>query len=228
MFEPKTSYNPGIEKDFHATFFGKVMMFFGLAVLASAAGTYTAMTYFMEYFTAMPWLMFAAFAVELIIIFTSRMWSQKAPLNRFLFAAFAFITGVTIAPLIGIVAATPAGMMIVTKALVATALVFTATATIGWTTKKDLSGMRGFLTAALIGMIVVSIFGIFMPWGSTFELGFSALGVMVFSGYIIYDFQQLKHYPEDRYIDAALNLYLDIFNLFIYILRLILAFQNRD
>jgi len=50
---------------------------------------------------------------------------------------------------------------------------------------------------------------------------------VLFSAFTMYDFQKLKHYPEDRYIEAALNLYLDIFNLFLYILRLIMALNRR-
>jgi len=210
------------------TFFGKVMTFFALAIFVSIAGMYTTMTYFMDFFMSFPWMMYVLFAVELGIIFTSRKWSKKRPLNRFLFAAFAFITGITIAPLIVLVMATPGGVGMLTKALLATGFMFTATALLGWTTKWDLSGLRGFLVMGLVGMIVISIIGIFLPWGNTFELVFSGAGILLFSGFTMYDFQKIKKFPEDRYIDAALMLYLDIFNLFIFILRFILAFSGRD
>ncbi len=209
------------------TFFGKVMAFFALAVLSSAAGVYVTMTYFIEYFVQTPALIYLFFAIELAIIFTSRLWSKKAPLNRFLFALFTFITGVTIAPLISVLLASAAGTTILTQALLATALMFGATAIFGYTTKVDLSGLRGFLFMGLIGMIIVGIIGIFIPWGSTTEMIYSGIGVLLFAGFTMYDFQKLKQYPQDRYIDAALALYLDIFNLFLFILRLIMAL-NRD
>ena len=229
MFDNKTpnpysaSHKVGIEP----TFFGKVMTFFGLAVLMSVVGVYVTNAYFMNIFYNAPWIMYALFAVELGLVFTSRMWSKKNPINKVLFALFAFITGVTIAPLIGIVVQSPEGVAILTKALLATGFMFGATAIIGWTTQKDLSGMRGFLIMALVGMIVVGVIGIFVPWGNTFEIIFSGIGVVLFSAFTMYDFQKLKHYPEDRYIEAALNLYLDIFNLFLYILRLIMALNRR-
>ena len=182
--------------------------------------------YFIEYFIQAPWLMWAAFALELVIIFTARLWSTKTPINRLLFAFFAFLTGVTVAPLVGVVAATPGGLPILIKAFLAAAFTFGATALVGWTTKKDLSGLGGFLFVALIAIIITSVVGIFLPWGSTFEMVFSGIGIVIFSAYTMYDFQKLKHYPEDRYIDAALNLYLDFFNLFIFILRFMLA--SRD
>lgn len=226
MFENNnhlSSVRTGIEP----TFFGKVMTFFALAILSSAAGMYVTTTYWMDYFYQQPALIYVVMIVELAIVFTSRMWSTKIPLNRFLFVLFTFITGVTAAPLIGVLAHTPEGVGILTKALLATGLMFTATAAFGWTTKIDLSGLRGFLMIGLIGMIVVGLIGIFIPWSNTSEMIYSGVGVLLFTGFISYDFQKIKQYPEDRYIDAALILYLDIFNLFMYILRLILSMNRR-
>ncbi len=228
MFEnqDKNMYTATAKTGIEPTFYGKVMTFFALAIFMSAAGTYVTAQYFMEYFVNSPGLMYLLFAVELGIVFTSRMWSTKIPLNRFLFALFAFITGVTIAPLIVVLAASPAGLAILTKALLATGFMFTASALFGYTTHIDLSGMRGFLLTTLIGMIIVGVIGIFLPWGSTMELVYSGIGILLFSAFTAYNMQSLKRYPEDRYIDAALSLYLDIFNLFLFILRFMMA--SRD
>ena len=219
--------NVAVRTKMEPTFFGKVMTFFALAVLCSAAGVYVTMHYFMQYFIQTPQLIYVLFVVELIMIFTSRLWSKKIPLNCVMFAAFTFITGVTIAPLIAVLAASSAGSTILMQALLATGLMFTATAIIGWTTHYDLSGMRGFLFMTLIGMIIVGVIGIFIPWGSTMEIVYSGIGVILFAGYTMYDIQRLKQYPEDMYIEAALALYLDIFNLFLYILRLIMSLNRR-
>jgi FtsH-binding integral membrane protein len=118
------------------------------------------------------------------------------------------------------------GVTLIIKALVATTAMFSATALFGWVTQKDLSGLRGFLMISLIGIIVVSIIGIFIPWGNNFEMIFAGFGVILFSGYTMYDIQQIKSSPGLSPIDAALRLYLDIFNLFIFILRLMGAFAR--
>ncbi|MCK9185924.1 Bax inhibitor-1/YccA family protein [Candidatus Gracilibacteria bacterium] len=223
----KSPYQAYSSAKLSPTFFGKVMMFFTFAIISSVLGIFVATIFLREYFITMPWIMYAFFAAELILVFTSRVWSTKVPLNRFLFALFAFITGITVAPLIAIVAASTAGVAILTKALIITAFVFTAVAILGYTTKMDLSGMRMFLFMGLIGMIITGIVGIFLPWGNTFEMIYSGIGVLLFAGFTAYDFQKIKMYPEDRYIDAALALYLDIFNLFIYILRLLMSLNRR-
>jgi len=228
MFENnnKNMYSATAKTGIEPTFYGKVMTFFALAIFMSAAGTYVTATYFMQYFVNSPGLMYLLFAVELGIVFTSRTWSTKIPLNRFLFALFAFITGVTVAPLIAVLLTSPGGTAVLVKALVATGFMFSASALFGSTTHMDLSGMRGFLLTTLIGMIVVAVLGIFFPWGNTMELVYSGIGILLFSAFTAYNMQNLKRYPEDRYIDAALSLYLDIFNMFIFILRFMMA--SRD
>ena len=55
---------------------------------------------------------------------------------------------------------------------------------------------------------------------------YSGIGVLIFTGFAMYDFQKIKQFPEDRYIDAAMHLYLDIFNLFIFILRLLMSMRD--
>ncbi|MFA5947766.1 MAG: Bax inhibitor-1/YccA family protein [Candidatus Gracilibacteria bacterium] len=227
MNQDNNMYSSTAKVGLYPTFFGKVMSFFGLAVLSSAAGVYITTHYFIQYFAQTPALMYVFFAVELILIFTSRIWSLSSPLNRILFVLFTFITGVTIAPLIAILAQSAEGAAMLSKALIATACMFGATALFGYTTSYNLSGLRGFLLMSLIGMIIVGIIGIFIPWGNGMEMVYSGFGVIIFSGFTMYDFQKLKNYPQDRYIEAALSLYLDIFNLFLYILRLIMSFNRR-
>lgn len=204
-----------------SSFLSKVLFFFGLAVAISAAGTFTGFQYLGPLFLQNPNLMWVFFAIELVLVISARWWSTKRPLNYLLFAAFSFITGVTIVPLLASIIIEFGGPGIIIKAFLATTLTFTAAAIIGATSQRSFSGLGGFLTIALVGMIIVSLVGIFVPWSNTFEMIFSGIGVLIFTGYTLYDVQKLKHYPTDRYIDAALQLYLDIFNLFLYILRLI-------
>ncbi len=209
-------------KSYTVTFFGKVMIFFALALAMSIIGIYIMLTFVFATASFSMGMFYGLFIIELGIILTSRLWSQKRVLGKVMFAVFALISGMTAAPIIAMVAA-ESGMMIVVRALAATVLTFGAAAIFGWTTKVNLIGMRGFLMMSLIGMIITGIIGIFIPWGNTMELIYSWFGVILFAGYTMYDIQKLKRYPENMFIEAALQLYLDIFNLFLYILRAISA-----
>ena len=222
MYEQETT----VQTSFGPTFMSKVFFFFGLAIAASAAGAYVGMNYLAQTFLASPGLIYVLLIAELILIFTSGFWSKKAPLSYILFTTFAVLTGLTLVPILSYLTASAAGTSILIKAFTATALMFGGCAIFGYTTHYNLQGLRGFLFMALLGLIIVGVIGIFLPWSNTFEMIYAGIGVIIFSGYTMYDVQRLKHYPQDAYIDAAIQLYLDIFNLFLFILRLLSSQRN--
>lgn len=200
-------------------FINKVFAYFGLAVLMSALGA----------FYAPAFLPKSAYGIviilELILIFTSRMWSQRRPLNLILFSFFALLSGISIVPLLAYAQAV-GGAQIIAKALFASTGMFVGAAIYGQTTHRNLTGLRGFLMISLIGLIIVGILQIFF-FSALVELISSGIGVIVFSGFIVYEMQMLKQYPENMAIEAALSLYLSFFNLFTSILRFMLAL-SRD
>ena len=82
------------------------------------------------------------------------------------------------------------------------------------------------LFVVLLVQLGFSLFGIFTP--SWLEIGISGLGVLLFTGAAVVDFYVLpRTYQDDQYLSAALSMYLTYINLFIFILRLLIAF-NRD
>ena len=91
-------------------------------------------------------------------------------------------------------------------------------------TKKDYTGLGNFLFTALIVLIVASILEIFFPI-PLLRLLVIYFSLMIFSIYLIYDVQLVigdrrKKFSEDDYILAALNIYLDIVNIFLELLRI--------
>uniref|UniRef100_A0A1L8DK42 Putative n-methyl-d-aspartate receptor glutamate-binding subunit n=1 Tax=Nyssomyia neivai TaxID=330878 RepID=A0A1L8DK42_9DIPT len=98
-------------------------------------------------------------------------------------------------------------------------------------TRWDFTVMGGVLFVAVIILMIFGIIAIFIP-GKTMTLIYASLGALIFSVYLIYDTQLMmggKHkysISPEEYIFAALNLYLDIVNIFMYILAIIGA--SRD
>jgi len=95
-----------------------------------------------------------------------------------------------------------------------------------FTTKIDFTGMGGYLLAGLIGLFFSSLFFCFIPMKTAMVMR-AGLGATLFSFYIVYDTQLImggqhkKHqFSIDEYVWAALNIYLDIINLFIKVLQL--------
>ncbi len=116
-----------------------------------------------------------------------------------------------------------------------TAGTFAAMAVIGYTTKKDLSGMGKFLLMGLVGIIIATLVNLFFVKSAGFDLLLSYAGVLIFVGLTAYDSQKIKEMCRSvEYADAsaqklallgALTLYLDFINLFLYLLRI---FGRRD
>ncbi|CAD5980607.1 Bax inhibitor-1/YccA family protein [Planktothrix agardhii] len=82
------------------------------------------------------------------------------------------------------------------------------------------------LFVVILAQFVLGFFGIIAP--SWLEIGISGLGVLLFVGAAVVDFYLLpRAYTDKQYLSAALSMYLTYINLFIFILRLLIAF-NRD
>jgi uncharacterized protein len=110
-----------------------------------------------------------------------------------------------------------------------TASAFGVLSLVGYTTKKDLTGLGSFLIMGLWGLVIAMLVGMFWhPAGFSFII--SVLGVLIFAGLIAYDTQRLKmtYYQLGGDTAAmgvatsygALNLYLNFINLFQFLLAL--------
>lgn len=161
----------------------------------------------------------------LVVIFFRR---KKAISYTFLYA-FTFISGITLYPIVAYYAAT-AGANVVMMAFGTTTVVFTGVGVYAAKSKRNFSFLGGFLLAALLALVAISIFNIFIPLSSTGMLAYSFIGVLVFSGYVLFDISRMKHYgvSAEEVPLMALNLYLDFVNLFISILRIFGILSSKD
>lgn len=163
----------------------------------------------------------------LMLIFAFFLRRKKAISYTFLYS-FTFISGLTTFPIINHYV-TAIGPQVILTAFIATTLIFAAIAIYATKTKKNFSFLGGFLAAALLALIIVAIINIFLPLNDTGMTIYSFIGILVFSGYVLFDFNRMKHYgiPSHAVPTMALNLYLDFINLFINILRLIGILKDR-
>eukprot|EP00933_Yihiella_yeosuensis_P005970 TRINITY_DN110590_c0_g1_i1.p1 TRINITY_DN110590_c0_g1~~TRINITY_DN110590_c0_g1_i1.p1 ORF type:complete len:295 (+),score=23.56 TRINITY_DN110590_c0_g1_i1:96-887(+) len=118
-------------------------------------------------------------------------------------------------------------------ALGVTAFVFLGLSAYATFTKTDFTGMGPYLCAVLLSFVgvqavlgLMQMFGAVMP--SWVHTAIACGGVVLFSCYIVYDTQMIvggahkqASFTVDDYAMAALTLYLDIINLFLYILQLV-------
>ena len=75
-------------------------------------------------------------------------------------------------------------------------------------------------------LLVASIANIFFAMPAM-SLTISAIAVMLFSAYILYDVSNIVNGGETNYVIATLQIYLDIYNLFVNLLNLLMAFSGE-
>lgn len=150
---------------------------------------------------------------------------------QLLFYTFATVMGLSISSIFLVFT----GESIVQVFLI-TSIAFAGLSLVGYTTKKDLSGMGAFLIMGLIGLIVASIVNIFLA-SSAMAFAISVIGVLIFAGLTAYDTQRIKneyiqhaHMGDQEWlaksaIMGALSLYLDFINMFMMLLQLL---GNRE
>ena len=123
----------------------------------------------------------------------------------------------------------------VVMAVAITALVVGGLVGYAMTTKTDFTGAGPYLFSALWMLVLYGLIVSFFPPLRTLNLAYSAIGVVLFSFYLIYDVQLIvggKHnkfrFCVDDAVFASLNVYLDIINLFIRILHIVSQMRNRN
>ena len=120
----------------------------------------------------------------------------------------------------------------VATAFLSAAAMFGGAALYGYTTKRSLTGIGGFASMAVIGLVVAIVVNMFIPSGPLGML-ISIAGVIIFTVLTAYDVQRIASGQlvaalgsvEKAAVIGALNLYLDFVNIFLFLLRL---FGDRD
>lgn len=172
----------------------------------------------------------AVVEVVLVMVLASRIHKMSVGSARALFFLYAAVNGIVFSSYLWLF-----DLGDVLMAFASASLYFGAMAAYGYMTKRDLTNWRTPLLFGLISLLVVSVVGIFFMNGTS--LLFSVLGIVVFSCYTAYDTQKIKsayfafagnqEMAQKASIFAALQLYLDFINLFLYLLR-IFARSNSD
>ena len=139
---------------------------------------------------------------------------------------FTFVAGFFLGPILQVALHLKNGAQLVGMAAGGTGIIFFSLATIATVTKKDFSFMGKFLFIGLILLIVASLANLFFQVPAL-SLTISAIAVLIFSAYILYDVSRIVHGGETNYVMATLGLFLSIYNLFINLLSLLMAFSGE-
>lgn len=180
-----------------------------------------------------PMVLFGLIIGELALVFflIARVHRIQATTATAIFVFYAALNGVVLS-LIFLVYTRAS----ITSTFFVCAATFVACSIYGYTTKRDLTSVGGFMAMGLIGIIIASVVNIFIK-SSAMSMIISYVGVLVFVGLTAYDTQKLKEMALTQPADVgaaavrkgaimgALTLYLDFINLFLFLLRIL---GNRE
>ena len=199
----------------------------GLAITGFLA-YYVAHSSFAAVLKNSPGLLLVLIIAELALVFSlaARVQKMKASTATSLFVGYAALNGVTLSGIFHVYTDSA-----ITSTFFICAATFLACSVYGMTTKRDLTGVGGFMTMGLIGIIIASLVNMFLNIQGLSVI-ISYIGVIVFIGLTAYDTQKLKHMALSQpanvssgvvrkgAIMGALALYLDFINLFLFLLRI--------
>ena len=153
--------------------------------------------------------------------------TKNSSMGVVLLLAFTFFMGLMLGPLLRVALGYSNGGTLIAIAAGGTGAVFFVLAGVASNTKRDFGNLGKFLFIGVILMIIASIANIFLHM-PILQLALSAIGVLIFSGFLLFDINRIVRGGETNYITATLAVYLDIYNLFVNLLQLLMAFAGGD
>jgi len=162
------------------------------------------------------WMLFPAFILSFGLLIGLHVKRKEHPTNLILLAAFTVVEAYTVGVLV-----TFFDQLVVLQAFLLTGLVVCGLTAFTFQTKRDFSNMGAMLYTGLLLLIGGGFIQLFVG-GEVTQTALAVGGALLFSMFIVFDTQMImtRVCPEE-YIMATIQLYLDIINLFIEILKIL-------
>jgi len=198
----------------------------GLSMLPTVAGALLGIQFRFSFLAGSPFLAFLLF----LGIAWGFMWGIERTKNSgagvLLLLGFTFFMGLMLSPLLRHALGFANGGSLIAMAAGGTGAIFFALAGVAASTRRDFSRIGTFLFAGVILLLLASAANIFLQIPAL-ALAVSAIAVVLFSAYVLYDINRIVQGGEDNYISATLAVYLDVFNIFVNLLQLLMAFTGE-
>lgn len=152
--------------------------------------------------------------------------NKNSALGVGLLLGFTFFMGLMLSRILQVALGFSNGSSMIAMAAAGTGAVFFTMASIASVSKRDFSNMGKFLFVGMIVILLAAVANIFFQIPAL-ALAISAAAVMIFSAYILYDISRIVQGGETNYVSATLAVYLDIYNVFVSLLNLIMAFTGE-
>ena len=213
----------------------KALPYVGGGMVLTAAGVFAGLSMISAKSVLFMPLFWVALIGNFILFFVAQNAASKGnnAIALPILTAYSLITGFTLSGIVNY-AVDVAGIGAIGTAALATGLTFVLASFFGRRMSDNvgqaLAGVVGLGILGLVLAMVVQLIGsIFVPGFGRggFELMIAGFGTVLFVGAAFVDFYTMpRTYRDDQYLAGALGMYLTYINLFIFILRLVIALQG--
>ncbi len=197
-----------------------------LSMIPTVVGAFIGVKMGFSLFPGSPMLSFLVFMGIAFAFIWGIQRTKNSGAGVALLLGFTFFMGLMLAGILRAALGFSNGGVLIATAAGGTGAIFFTLAGIATVTKKDFSFLGKFLFVGLVILILASLANIFFAVPAM-ALTISAVAVLIFSGYILYDISRIVTGGETNYISATLSVYLDIYNLFINLLNLLMLLSGR-
>jgi FtsH-binding integral membrane protein len=162
---------------------------------------------------------FIAFFASLAPLLMATRKKTDFPFNIGLVLLFNFVMGVIISPALFIYGRTQPGL--IGQAAVLTIGAFGILTIYAFVSRRDFSAWGSFLMVGLWVLIGTMLLNLFFH-NQAIDLWLASVTVLLFSGLLVFDTWRLRNfYGPDEYVGAAVQIYLDLLNIFMAVLRVL-------
>ncbi|MCG2576732.1 Bax inhibitor-1/YccA family protein [Dechloromonas sp. XY25] len=201
-------------------------MLLGLSMIPTVLGALAGIQMGFSFLAGSPMMSFLLF----LGIAWGFMWgiekNKNSGLGVALLLGFTFFMGLMLSRILQVALGFSNGGSMIALAAGGTGAIFFTLSSIAAVSKRDFTGMGKFLFAGMILILLAAVANIFFQIPAL-SLTIAVAAVGIFSAYILYDISRIVQGGETNYVSATLAVYLDIYNVFVSLLQLIMAFTGE-
>lgn len=201
-------------------------MLLALSMVPTVAGALLGVQMQFSFLAGSPFIAFALFLGISFAFFYGIEKNKNNGLGVALLLGFTFFMGLMLSRILQVALGFSNGGSMIALAAGGTGAIFVTLAGIASVSKRDFTNMGKFLTVGLVVVLLAMVANIFLQM-PVLHLAISAAVVLLFSGYILYDISNIVQGGETNYVTATLAVYLDVYNVFVSLLNLIMAFGGE-
>ena len=191
-----------------------------LSMIPTVLGAWLGLQVHFALFSGSPMIGFIAFMAIAFGFFYAIEKTKDSAIGVAVLLGFTFFMGLMLSRMLEQILHFSNGTSLIRTAFGGTAAIFAIMATVATTSKRDFSGLSSWLFAGVLVILLAGVANIFLQM-PLLQVVISAIAVVIFSAYILFDVQRIINGGETNYISATLAIYLDLYNVFVHLLALL-------